>query len=336
MKPLDFNPFPFKPAWWLQGAHAQTLWQPLLRRPSPVPHQRQRVELPDGDFLDLDWLGQEGRGLVVLLHGLSGSSKSPSVAGLQIQLVRRGFLTVVLNFRGCSGPPNRTWRIYHSGETQDLRFVLCRLRETYPHLPLMATGFSLGGNVLLKYLGESGPSSLIDAAVACSVPLRLESCASRLDQGFSRLYRNQLLEELNDYLDLKMGHLRDVGRTADLARLEALGRVRGLKSFWDYDSRVVAPLYGFQDARDYYRQSSSGAFLNGICKPTLIIQAQDDPFMTPEVLPPFETLSDTTRLLVTARGGHVGFVEGASPLKPEYWLDTVIPDFFLTGAGLSL
>lgn len=325
-----FSPRPFRPAWWLQGGHLQTLWQPLVRRPPAPVTERERLETADGDFLDLDWSGDPAHPQVLLLHGLAGSSRSPSIAGLQHQLTLAGFRVAALNFRGCSGESNRTWKIYHSGETSDLAWVIDCLRQRAPNQPLFAAGFSLGGNVLLKHLGESAAACHLDGALACSVPMRLDACASRLDRGLSRLYRNQLLKELNDYLDQKMEALAALGHHHDLNRLRQLGPLRHLRSFWTYDNQVVAPLYGFQNAEDYYQKSSSSGYLKGIRKPTLILHARDDPFMTEEVLPREESLPPAVTLLVTPTGGHVGFIEGWAPFQPRYWLEDVIPHYFLS------
>ena len=312
---------PFQTPWWLNSPHLQTLWQPLFRRLPEISRKRERLETPDGDFIDLDWYGPSDRPTVIMLHGLSGSSQSAYIIGMQAHLAKEGFCTVAMNFRGCSGEPNRTWRIYHSGETSDLSWVIQKIRSRVGTTPLFCIGFSLGGNVLLKYLGEQAQNALIDRAAAVSVPLRLDLCANRLDRGFSTVYRDRLIRELNDYLDLKYRHLRKIGRSQDAKKLEALGTLNGIRSFWDYDQRVVAPLYGFKDAGDYYRKSSSAAYLEMIGRPTLIIQAKDDPFMEKEALEKIEAFSQKVILEVTREGGHVGFVEGSWPLRPRYWIE---------------
>ena len=317
----------FKAAWWLPGPHLQTLWQPLFRgKPRPAV-ERESLETPDGDFIDLDWLGPEEKPIVVLLHGLSGSSRSPYIRGLQQRLATVGWRTLAMNFRGCGGRPNRTWRSYHSGETRDLDLVVRFVRGRYPNKPLAAVGFSLGGNVLLKWLGERGDDAAVDAAVAVSVPLQLDLCAKRLNRGLSRLYRNRLLHELKDYIASKSLHLKALGRDEEVRQLVALGDLSSIRTFWEYDDRVVARLYGFRDADDYYGQSSSRQFLGSIRRPTLVIQAHDDPFLTPEALPAADELSSTVQLEVTQGGGHVGFVSGRLPWRPDYWLERRIPAF---------
>lgn len=318
----------FEPAWWLPGPHAQTLWPALFRRQPSLPIVRERLTTPDGDFVDLDWHGADPSApLVLLLHGLAGSSRSAYIRGMQAACARHGWRSVALNFRGCSGQPNRTARCYHSGDTADVDFAYRLLRQREPRLPLAVAGFSLGGNVLLKWLGENGDAVDLCAAAAVSVPLQLHSCADRLDRGLSRVYRNHLLMELKEYIRNKRVHLHRQGRAGEWAKLRQLGDLSTIRSFWDYDGRVVAPLYGFRDAGDYYRRSSSRQFLGDIRIPTLIVQARDDPFLTPDILPGEEELSPAVRLEITAAGGHVGFVAG-HPTRPRYWLEERIPEFF--------
>jgi uncharacterized protein len=317
----------FQSAWWLPGPHLQTLWQPLFRRRPQPQTRRERLDTPDGDFLDLDWLGPAYGAIVILLHGLSGSSRSPYIRGMQAALAEHGWQTVAMNFRGCGGQPNRTARGYHSGDTRDLDHLYQTLGQRYPERPLAAVGYSLGGNVLLKWLGERGYGAKMAAAAAVSVPLRLDICADRLDRGVSRLYRNQLLRELKHYVTSKRRALAADGRWAEVERLDALGDLSPIRSFRDYDNRVVAKLYGFQDADDYYRQSSARQYLAKIQRPTLIVQAHDDPFMTPAVLPEPHELSPAVRLEITGGGGHVGFVSGRWPGWPDYWLERRIAGF---------
>lgn len=317
----------FRPAWWLPGPHLQTLWQPLFRRWPQPDTRRERLDTPDGDFLDLDWSGSAAGPIVILLHGLSGSSRSPYIRGMQATLAKHGWQTVAMNFRGCGGQPNRTARGYHSGDTGDLDHLHHTLVQRHPDRPLAAVGYSLGGNVLLKWLGERGHGAQLVAAAAVSVPLRLDLCADRLDHGFSRLYRNQLLRELKQYVARKRQALTTQGRLNEARRLERLGNLAPIRSFREYDNQVVARLYGFQDADDYYRQASARQYLANIRRPTLLIQARDDPFLTPAVLPETHELSSSVRLEITGGGGHVGFVGGHLPWRPDYWLERRIAGF---------
>ena len=323
--------FEFTPATGLVNPHLQTLWSPLLRRPPRLRRRRETLELGDGDFVRLDWLDAaqgDAAPLAVLLHGHAGCSGSPYILGLQAALQARGWASVVLNFRGATGEPNRLARSYHSGDTGDLDALVRTLRGRWPHRPLAAAGFSLGGNVLLKWLGERGADAGLAAACAVSVPLRLDLCATRMDRGFSRRYRDHLLGLLKRQIEAKRDHFAATGNRAELARLDALDGWREARSFWQFDDRVVAPLHGFAGVDDYYARSSSRQFLAAVGVPTLVIQAEDDPFMTPEVLPGPDELGDRVELVVTARGGHVGFVEG-SLLQPGYWLERRIPEFLV-------
>jgi predicted alpha/beta-fold hydrolase len=222
---------------------------------------------------------------------------------------------------------NDSWRCYHSGETGDLDHVFRLLHSREPATPIGVVGFSLGGNVVLKWLGEQGGAINVMGAVAVSVPMVLEVCATRMDQGLSRWYRNRLVRELKHYLSVKRSHLRAIGRVADAARIEALGDLRTVRSFWEYDDLVVAGLYAFDGVQDYYARSSSRQYLQSISVPTLVIQAVDDPFMTPDVIPEVSELSDQVRIEVCRGGGHVGFIGGANPGHPQYWLEHRIPDF---------
>ncbi|MFZ9609117.1 MAG: hydrolase [Methylococcales bacterium] len=319
----------FKPAWWLSNAHLQTIYPALMRKSSVlIGLKRERLITPDNDFIDIDWCGEGNQPLIILLHGLSGSTQSGYIRGLQQALLSKGFRTVALNFRGCSGELNYSARCYHSGETEDIHFLYQWLREREPETPIGAVGFSLGGNVLLKWLGEQGNQLSLFAAVAVSVPLVLSICATKLDTGFSKFYRKILLSELKEHVEEKKLHLERLGNFQEVKRIEKLGDISDIESFWQYDDRVVARLHHFKDVHDYYLRSSSRQFLKSIAITTLLIQALDDPFMTEEVLPNLDELSPTIQLEITQGGGHVGFIGGYIPFKPSYWLDQRIPEFF--------
>jgi predicted alpha/beta-fold hydrolase len=307
----------------LRNAHAQTLWGSLCRlAPHPV-LRRQRLELPDGDFLDLDWgdAAKPEQPLVLVLHGLEGSARSPYVRALAWHLEGIGMQALIVHFRGCSGVPNRLMRSYHSGETGDLDLLMRWLRRRWPHRAIGVVGYSLGGNVLLKWLGEHGTAARVEAAVAVSVPMDLAVCAERMQSGMSRLYCWRLVRSLKAKVLRKF---RDRSGPLDLAR------VRRARGFREFDDAVTAPLHGFTSAEDYYRRSSSCAWLAGIRRPTLILHAADDPFMTPAVLPPAgDTLPAELTLELSAHGGHVGFVASRGPLGllPGYWLEARIGAF---------
>jgi uncharacterized protein len=318
----------FEAAWWIRNPNMQTI-VPAFRRIRPPARYRTTLQTPDNDFLDLDWGTGRHNELVILLHGLTGSSSSVYVLGLQNALTRAGFRTVALNFRGCSGRPNNRANAYHSGETGDLDTVYRHIRRAEPDTPIAAVGFSLGGNVLLKWLGEKGKTLDLFGAVAVSVPFELSQCADRMDRGFSRLYRNLILNDLNRYMKAKYRHLEALGLHDEAGKIAAMGDLSGVRSFWDYDDRVVAPLYGFRDVQDYYERCSSRQFLKAITVPTLLLQSLDDPFLIPEIVPDRSELPAQVDLEVSARGGHVGFVSGSIPWKPRYWLEDKIPSYLL-------
>ncbi|MGZ8237196.1 MAG: hydrolase [Methylobacter sp.] len=325
----------FKPAWWLSNSHLQTIYPALLRKtPDPPDYRRERLTTPDYDFIDIDYCGTGNQPLIILIHGLTGSSQSDYIKGLQSALLKQGFRSAALNFRGCSGQSNNRARSYHSGETEDIHFLYRTLREREPETPLGAVGFSLGGNVLLKWLGEQGEQLHLFAAVAVSVPLLLGPCATKLDKGFAKCYRGRLLNALKVYMRNKLQHLESIGQSQEALKIKELGDLSAINSFWQYDDRVVAKLHGFNDVHDYYQRSSSRQYLKSISVPTLVIQAVDDPFMTKEVLPGLDEISPHVHLELTQRGGHVGFVSGSIPFKPKYWLEQRIPEF-LRNALLS-
>jgi len=304
----------FRPLWWLKNPHLQTLWPVFFRRRPELNLRSERLELADGDFLDLAWAGQGGP-VVLVLHGLEGSLRSHYAAALMAALAGAGYQAVFMHFRGCSGEPNRLDRAYHSGETGDLAAVVEHVVAQTGN-PLSAiVGFSLGGNVLLKWLGERGEAAPVSAAVAVSVPFRLEDGARRMSKGVSRIYERHLVGRLQAGYRRKFSH-RPAPLDVDIGELS---------SFWAFDDQVTAPLHGFQDVHDYYRRSSSRQFLSAIRRPTLIVHALDDPFMFPDTVPDPEELSETVELELTSRGGHVGFVAGS--LLPRYWLEPRILRF---------
>ena len=313
----------FKPAWWLINAHAQTLFPTLTRRLlTPIDHH-ERFELPDGDFIDLSWAvnGLDSDSpLVVLLHGLGGDADSTYAAGLMHAFNRCGWRGVLMHFRGASHEPNRLPRAYHSGDTGDVDCLLRALAKREPHTKKAIVGVSLGGNVLLKWLGEQGAQSLVRAAVAISVPFQLNSVADRINKGFSRVYQSYLLRRLRRVFARKLNqHAHSLPFT--------MNDLDSLRCFWTFDENVTAPLHGYPHVHAYYREASSRQYLIHIMTPTLIIHALDDPFMTPDVLPKSNELSNDVTLELSRRGGHVGFITGHFPGKPGYWLDQRVPQF---------
>ncbi len=308
----------FQAAWWCRSGHAQTIWSPLFRHFPRIRPRRERLELPDGDFIDLDWGTGSSGSIVVILHGLEGSSRSPYARGMFAAVQRLGMRPVIMHFRGCSGVENRLARSYHCGDTGDLAFLVQTLKHREPDTALAAIGYSLGGNVLLKWLGETGSETGLDAAAAVSVPYLLKDSAQRLDQGLSRLYQRYLLVCLKRSLRRKFR-----GRTPPFsAALAAAAR-----NFWEFDDAVTAPLHGFSGAEHYYSHSSSRQYLNRIRIPTLLVHSADDPFMPATVLPTPGELAPGVILELQTYGGHVGFIEGRWPWRPHFWLEDRIPRF---------
>lgn len=309
----------FRPAWWLKSPHLQTLW-PVLFRPRPqLALQHEQVELSDGDFIDIAWHPRPDAPLVLVIHGLEGSLESHYSQNLLLALHKAGFSSVFMHLRGRSGTPNRLPRSYHSGLTADVAEVIAHLQRT-GRMPDAAVGFSLGGNLILKYLGETGKDAGLQAAVAVSVPFQLQQCARKLEQGFAQVYGQYLLNRLKASYRHKFSQMTSP-LSVDLGKLNTL---------FAFDDQITAPLNGFAGAEDYYTRSSSAQFLQNIHTPTLIIHAQDDPFMYPTSVPTEAMLSASVTLELTAHGGHVGFVGGNLPWQAEYWLDQRIPEWLRT------
>lgn len=309
----------FKPAWWLPGPHLQTIWPTLFRRSPGIALHRERLELPDGDFIDLDWSAACPGPLALIFHGLEGSSQSRYALGILAALQKAGIQGVVTHFRGCSGEPNRLLKSYHAGETQDIHYAINHILLRFPGRDLIGIGYSLGGNALLKWLGESGTDNPLLTAVAISVPFDLFQAADRLERGVSRIYQRYLLNKLKRSARRKQSW---PGFPLSPTRLRALNTLR------EFDDLLTAPLHGFKGYRDYYSRCSCKPYLQNILIPTLIIHARDDPFMFEPVIPSDEELSDSVTLEISDRGGHVGFVAGSRPFGTRYyWLDEHIVDW---------
>jgi predicted alpha/beta-fold hydrolase len=307
----------FKPAWWLRSPHLQTLWPVFFKKRHELDLLPEQVELDDGDFIDLCWSKKDSEKTVLILHGLEGDINSHYINGIIHQLERAGYRPVLMHFRGCSGRINRLARAYHSGETGDLATIVEHVRKVTGHYPYAAIGYSLGGNVLLKWLGETSGNNPLKKAVAVSVPFLLHDAAARLQLGVSKIYREHLLRSLRKTYIKKFTKIKS---PIDVD-------VDQLKSFWDYDDKVTAPLHGFDGAQDYYDRCSSRQYLGGISVPTRIIHSVDDPFMFATTAPAVAELSPDIDLLLTSGGGHVGFVSGTSPLHPVYWCEERTVEF---------
>jgi len=325
----------FRSPWWLGDRHVQTLFRRFAPQKAALT-RRQRMELKDGDFIDLDWCDRPDRSpatfpVVVLLHGLCGSSASPYIQSLQRHLHGLGFDSVAMNFRGCSGEVNRLARAYHSGCSEDLEEVYAALRSLHPGRRFLFTGYSLGASVLLKWLAESPPRANVAGAVAVSTPFALARCSQALQQGLSKVYGQYFRNRLVRDIQAKRAAFRLNGNSVVLAQLDALGDLGRLRTLWDFDDQVTAPLHGFASARDYYDRCSSGPRLKDIRVPLLLIQSVNDPFIPQDALPRPEEVSPSTSLLLTRSGGHVGFTCAGN----RGWLEQRIAESLIRMASVT-
>lgn len=306
---------------WLPGGHLQTIY-PVLAAPRPrVSYRRERWDTPDGDFIDLDWLKQDSaKPLVALFHGLEGGSRSHYAAALMAALQDSGWRGVVIHFRGCSGTINRLRRAYHSGDSAEIDWILRRLKRLHAAGDLFAAGVSLGGNALLKWLGESraAAAEVIAAAAAVSAPVDLTAAGNALDAGFNLIYTRHFLASM------KRKTLAKLERFPDLCDRERVLRARTLRAF---DNVVTAPLHGYRDTGDYWLRASSKPLLRSIVVPTLMVNARNDPFLPAHALPLPHEVSSAVTLELPATGGHAGFVAGVFPGRLD-WLPQRILDFF--------
>jgi predicted alpha/beta-fold hydrolase len=307
----------FKPLFYLSNRHLQTILSNVIHPPFPTV-TKQRLELEDGDFIDLLWSETRAPQTLLILHGLEGSIHSAYAKRILNYCNRHQIAAVLMHFRGCGGEPNRLLRGYHSGETGDLRQVIEHLKSSDVR-DIALLGYSLGGNVTLKYMGEAKSDVAIHCATAVSVPMRLDICADTMDLGFARIYQRSLLRRLIKKMNLKRNLMNGHNRA-----FPDPGKMHNFRLF---DDAFTAPIHGFDNAGDYYRQCSAKQFLGGIDKPTLIIQSRDDPFMNAGVLPAENELSDSVTLELSARGGHVGFIGGR--LWPEFWLEKRVHRFLI-------
>ena len=304
---------------WLPGGHAQTIFA-ALSPPPAVAFTRERWDTPDGDFIDLDWAGPpDATRHLVLFHGLEGSSNSHYARAIVRSALAEGWLCVVPHFRGCSGELNRLPRAYHSGDSAEIDWILRRLKAGSPSAEIYAVGVSLGGNALLKWLGERAEDAVQVVAHAASVsaPIDLAAAGRALGSGFNMVYTRMFLDTLKRKAAAKLAQFP--GSFDGKA-------MRASRTLYDFDNAVTAPLHGFRDTDDYWARASSWPLLGGVRVPTLVLNARNDPFLPEGVLARTCNAAKHVTLEFPATGGHVGFLSGPFPGR-HGWLATRILDF---------
>jgi predicted alpha/beta-fold hydrolase len=314
---------------WLPGGHAQTIYPSLIRRPR-VSYRRQRIDTPDGDFIDFDWVdvptATAATPTVVLFHGLEGNSSSHYALALMAHLASIGWRGVVPHFRGCSGEPNRRLRAYHSGDYTEVAWMLATIRAHAPAAPLFAAGVSLGGSALLNWLGREGQraGSLLCAAAAVSTPLDLTAAGIAIDQGLNRVYSRHFRQTL---VPKALAMARRFAGTLDAA---AIGRVDSMYSF---DNVVTAPLHGFAGTADYWSRASSKPWLKAVAVRTLVLNARNDPFIPAASLPDRAQVNGMIALEQPAHGGHAGFLDLPFPGRFDWLPRRLVAFFGAAGSG---
>jgi predicted alpha/beta-fold hydrolase len=321
----------FSPAWWIRGPHSQTVWGRLTRTRRAMALRREILRTPDDDDLIVDHL-DGSRLRFVLLHGLEGSSNSVYMQGLLRIIARHGYAATAMNFRSCARDPNnlsrmlmnRTPWLYHSGDTRDLDFLVRTLPD---ELPLVAIGASLGGNAILKWLGENPGQTLVKAAATMSVPYDLAAGARVLSIGAGRFYTAQFFKTM------RQKTVSVVERFG--VKLDVPGAMRA-RTFRDFDNASTAPLHGFRDADDYYARASSLPYLHAITVPALCISAEDDPFLPLEALRRAQSAAaPSVQFRISRGGGHTGFIAGSVPWRAEYWAEELIVRWLAEQAGIA-
>ncbi|MCI0506892.1 MAG: hydrolase [Gammaproteobacteria bacterium] len=306
---------PFQPPWWLRNRHVQTILPSLLKRSNNIPHRKQRLELPDGDFTDVFWCETEKhhrhpiQPLVIVLHGMGGCFASHYIPGMIRSLLAQGYRVAFLHARGCSGEPNRLPVTFHAADTSELQHLVLTLKQQNPDLPLAAVGFSLGGSILLKWLAETNDRQWLAAAVAVSVPFDLSATADALNRGFSRVYQRYLLQQL-----ISLAVQKTVLHPAPLTARQ----IRKVTTLREYDDRMTAKINGFGTVDNYYRIASCKQYLKDISTPALIIHAADDPFVPQYAIPEETELAPQVTLELAHRGGHAGFIHQYPVHKSRY------------------
>lgn len=318
----------FKAAWWLSNPHLQTLGAKVFQY-KKVTTYPEILQLPDGDFVELAWtekpLASNNKPIVVVLHGLEGSKNSHYARSILSTIKANGWIGLLMHFRGCGQQSNRFANSYHSGDTRDIHYLTLQLQNQYKHCQFSALGFSLGGNVLTKYLAQN-PDNPYQAAVVICAPLDLASCSERINSGFSRIYQKYLLDML------KASALKKIKQ--QLISHICSTKLDSIKTIKDFDEQVTAPLNGFKGATDYYQQASGKSSLQDIQQPCLFIHASDDPFLNHLQTLPNKPLPPHLTFEISNKGGHVGFICGKNPFRPKFWLEQRVPEFFASYLGV--
>jgi predicted alpha/beta-fold hydrolase len=311
----------YVPPAWLPGGQIQTLYAYLATSKPKLIYRRERWDTPDGDFIDIDWMdGKIDTPLVVLFHGLEGNSQSPYALHLMRVVQQKNWRGAVVHFRGCSGELNRMPRAYHSGDSVEIDWILRRMKMMAADRPLYSVGVSLGGNALLKWLGEQQQDAkkIVQAAASISAPIDLMAAGNALGSGFNMLYTRHFLSTL------KRKSLLKLQQHPGLFDGAAMLRSRDLRAF---DDIVTAPLHGYKNTDDYWTRASSKPLLKHICVPTYLLNARNDPFMPESALPHADEISSFITTEFPAGGGHVGFVSDGFPGHLR-WLPNRLMDFF--------
>jgi len=315
---------------WLPGGHLQTLYASLLAPRPRVAYRRERWNTPDGDFIDLDWAqirnAADANPLVVLFHGLEGNSRSQYASALMAATRDRGWRGVVVHFRGCGGELNRLPRAYHSGDSAEIDWILRRLKLDNPSIQLFAAGVSLGGNALLKWLGEQrdAANAIVAGAASISAPVDLMASGDALGRGFNMIYTRNFLATMRR---------KTLAKLALFPELCDRKRMLDSRTLREFDNIVTAPLHGYRDTDDYWTRASSKPLLRHIAAPTLMINARNDPFLPAAALPTAGELSAKVTAEFPATGGHVGFVTGVFPGQLD-WLPQRMLNFFTESSRL--
>jgi len=313
----------FKPAWWMTNRHAQTIMPRFFRPFHHTRYELEQLDTPDGDFIELAWSlpHNETAPLAVVLHGLEGNINSFYAKGMMKALKKQGYAVVLMHFRNCSTEVNRLPRAYHSGDTADLAFFINHLKQQYPNRAMVAVGFSLGGNVLAKYLGEENTNCPLNAAAVVSAPYDLSSSSDVIRKSLGKIYQKYLLDRMKKSMQRKLPQIKQqISLTPK--------QLMKIDDLLEFDNQLTAPLHGFENAHDYYRQASAMPYLKDIAIPTLIIHAKDDPMLSIKAVPSRQDVSEHVTLRISDKGGHVGFISGKNPFKPIFWLEKAVPSYF--------